>query len=548
MERYIKNKQMKKILIGILTCSLFGFLSCTKERLVIREKELEFDENSEEYQTYQAERAMQYIRTFRFEKLGDVLDKINDPVEKKNLQDSLSRYRYVATNEALYYLTKEKDTLFFLPPINGTQIGTNFLGNDNRLVNDKGVIEGFKNFPETETLHFYNNLASGVNGLELLPKLKVFRWVVNPADVIRKYPGEDFEYVPVRADLSRNSQLKEIAVSGIELGNFTYPDHELDLFSNGGIFATAGGNRIPTGSLDGLWAKTISVGGDADPDFKIKNVKTDSLEFNSASVKSFDISETEIKGLKIGEIEKLVLNDGLERLWLRAGNLLSKPDFPPGLEVLELSTYELDDKDFSTVNLKKFSLSSENFGGLLLPVSIEDITFYIDRYKGSSAGINRDYSNLTLLKRVRIEAGDFDQTGLVLPPGLEYLSFSSENIRGYGYYSSLHHLKTFEAQGSFDQMPALPGSLSKLDLRSVWLPSGSTMDLSKLTNLSFLRVYAYSSQPFTLILPDHLAETAVAAGYGGVNSARGAILLPAGSTIENAPSWLSQYVHIGSIN
>ena len=268
---------MKRILTIILAFSFFGFLSCTKERLVIKETELEFDENSEEYQTYQAERAMQYIRTFRFEKLGDVLDKINDPTVKKSLQDSLSRYRYLAANEALYYLTKNNDTLFFMPPINGTQIGTNFLGNDNRLVNDKGVIHGFKNFPETETLHFYNNLASGVEGLEFLPNLKILRWVINPDDVIRKYPGEDFEYVPVRADLSRNAELKEIAVSGIELGNFIYPDHELELFSNGGIFATAGGNRIPTGSLDGLWAKTISEGGDSYPDFKMKNSRTDSL-------------------------------------------------------------------------------------------------------------------------------------------------------------------------------------------------------------------------------------------------------------------------------
>lgn len=542
---------MKRILTIILAFSFFGFLSCTKERLVIKETELEFDENSEEYQTYQAERAMQYIRTFRFEKLGDVLDKINDPTVKKSLQDSLSRYRYLAANEALYYLTKNNDTLFFMPPINGTQIGTNFLGNDNRLVNDKGVIHGFKNFPETETLHFYNNLASGVEGLEFLPNLKILRWVINPDDVIRKYPGEDFEYVPVRADLSRNAELKEIAVSGIELGNFIYPDHELELFSNGGIFATAGGNRIPTGSLDGLWAKTISVGGDADPDFKMKNVRTDSLYFSSA-IKNFDISETEIKGLKIGQIEKLVLNDKLERLWLSSGNLLSKPNFPQSLEELDLSGYELSDKDFSsTSNLKKISLSTKSFEGLLLPGSIEDITFYLDRYNGSSAGINRDYSNLPRLKSVTINNGDFDQTGLIFPESLEYLSFfdwSPINVRGAGDYSNLHNLKTFAAnQVSFERMPVLPASLSTLQLNGISLPEASTMDLGNLTNLDFLRVHAYYSEPVTLILPDNLTEAAVSAGYGGVNGVWASIILPVGSTIVNAPEWLSQYVYIGTL-
>lgn len=542
---------MKRILIIILAFSLSGFLSCTKERLVIQEKELEFDENSEEYQIYQAERAMQYIRTFRFEKLGDVLDKINDPAVKKNLQDSLSKYRYLAANEALYYLTKSNDTLFFMPPINGTQIGTNFLGNDNRLINDKGVIHGFKNFPETETLHFYNNLASGVTELEFLPNLKTFRWVVNPSDVIRKYPDEDYEYVPVRADLSRNPQLKEIAVSGIELGNFTYPDHELELFSNGGIFSTAGGNRIPTGGLDGLWAKTISVEGDADPDFKMKNVKTDSLYFNSASVKNFDISETGIKGLRIGQINKLALNDELKRLWLRADSLHSKPNFPQSLEELDLSGYELGDMDFSALSLKKISLSARSFEGLILPGSIEDITFFIDSYNGSSAGISRDYSHLSRLKRIRIEGGDIDQTGLVFPTGLEYLSFfhySDINIQGSGNYSNLHQLKEFEGRYAvFDNMPVLPSSILKLNLENIKLPAGATMDLSHLTNLNFLRIYAYNSDPITLILPDNITEAAVAAGYGGVNSARGSILLPTGSSIVNAPEWLSQYVHIGSI-
>ena len=69
---------MKKTITFLFLLSLLGTWSCTKERLVIQDRELQFDENSPEYQIYQAERGMQYIRTFRFEKLGDVSDKIND--------------------------------------------------------------------------------------------------------------------------------------------------------------------------------------------------------------------------------------------------------------------------------------------------------------------------------------------------------------------------------------------------------------------------------------------------------------------------------------
>lgn len=311
---------MNKIELFILVFSFLIVWSCTEERLVIVDKELEFDENSAEYQTYQAERAMEYIRMFRFEKLGDVFDKLNDPAVKKNLQDSLRKYRSIAENNALYVVSPENDTLFFIPPANDNPtlgdevwLGTNFLAPYTKMPNSRGVLHGFKNYPATTLFHFYNNLATGVKGLEHLPELKLFRWVVNPADVANAFPDEDYEYVPLQVDLSGNHKLEEIALSGIELGNIIYPDHQLELFSNGGIFSTVGGNKIPSGSLDGLRSKIISVGGDADLDFKISNVKADSVYF-SPTIKNLDTRQTEIKSLRVNQVEKVLLNDGLEKL------------------------------------------------------------------------------------------------------------------------------------------------------------------------------------------------------------------------------------------
>ena len=99
---------MKKTITFLFLLSLLGTWSCTKERLVIQDRELQFDENSREIPDLSGQSgACSTFVTFRFEKLGDVLDKINDESVKKNLQDSLRKYRYIAETEALYYATEE---------------------------------------------------------------------------------------------------------------------------------------------------------------------------------------------------------------------------------------------------------------------------------------------------------------------------------------------------------------------------------------------------------------------------------------------------------
>ena len=104
--------------------------------------------------------------------------------------------------------------------------------------------------------------------------MKIFRWLVNPADIVKYFPDQEIQYVPLQADLLGNHQLENSTRSGgIELGRIIFPDHQLKSFSNSGLYST-GGNKFPTGSLDGLWAKKISIGGEADQDFQTyKNVQ-----------------------------------------------------------------------------------------------------------------------------------------------------------------------------------------------------------------------------------------------------------------------------------
>lgn len=548
---------MKKTITFLFLLSLLGTWSCTKERLVIQDRELQFDENSPEYQIYQAERGMQYIRTFRFEKLGDVLDKINDESVKKNLQDSLRKYRYIAETEALYYATEDKDTLYFMVPENNNPtlgdevwLGTNFLSADIRLVNSKGNIHGFKNFSKTTIFHFYNNRATGLKELEDLPEMKIFRWLVNPADIVKYFPDEEFQYVPLQADLSGNHQLEDIEVGGIELGRIIFPDHQLKSFSNSGLYST-GGNKFPTGSLDGLWAKKISIGGEADQDFRLTNVRADQLIFRPL-VKSFDIAETEIKDLNIAGVEKLILNDGLHKLTLsNAQNLKERPNFSASLRDLSIHNFPFA-PDFP-VGLKKLSYGYVNSYPFdpdfsdLHQLDTLIINYSTDNsYTGVPNYLEFKTSTLKLpsaLKHIEINTAGYytiNLEGIQLPPSLESIRFSATLKEETTLdLSNLLNLKevTFNTK-RFGGILKLPPTVEKINFSASELNT-SQLDLSQLTNLKSLSLRSSAQDnPLTLILPPNLSESV----FMGWSTNVKPVNLQTGSTIINKPAWFDQYV------
>ncbi|MGO1669578.1 MAG: hypothetical protein ACTHYC_01970 [Sphingobacterium sp.] len=555
---FSKERIMKKTITFLFLLSLLGTWSCTKERLVIQDRELQFDENSPEYQVYQAERAMQYIRTFRFEKLGDVLSKINDEGVKENLQDSLRKYRHIAETEALYYAAKDIDTLYFRPDVvvydpsyrEGARLGGHFTLPSTTLVNSRGIIHGFKNFPNTTEFHFYNNRATGLKGLEDLPEMKIFRWLINPSDIVKSFPDEEFEYVPLQADLSGNSHLEEIAVGGIELGRIIFPDHQLESFSNGGIYS-AGGNKFPTGSLNGLWAKNISIGGEADQDFRLVNVRADQLIFRPL-VKSFDIAETEIKDLNIAGVEKLILNDGLHKLTLsNAQNLKERPNFSASLRDLSIHNFPFA-PDFP-VGLKKLSYGYVNSYPFdpdfsdLHQLDTLIINYSTDNsYTGVPNYLEFKTSTLKLpsaLKHIEINtAGNYtiNLEGIQLPPSLESIRFSATLKEETTLdLSNLLNLKevTFNTK-RFGGILKLPPTVEKINFSASELNT-SQLDLSQLTNLKSLSLRSSAQDnPLTLILPPNLSESV----FMGWSTNVKPVNLQTGSTIINKPAWFDQYV------
>lgn len=504
---------MKKLLILIwcISGTLLLFQACTKEKLVTVNEPLELDENSPQYQRYLAERAINFIKLYRFDKLGNTIDRITDPGIKAEVTALYNEYRKRAEEEALFYVTPANDTLYFIPSIAGkpeaqTALNINFTPivldaqNQRNLINTRGTLQGFKIFPNMEDVGFMNPLATGLKDLEYMPKLKSFSWDKMPDFMEAAYPDEDVRTpTKLNADFSKNGNLETLTLNYIDIADMKFPTHKLKVFllNNNSVFNT-------NESLDGLAADNVTIYAVSDrPDLVLKAKMMDSLKLSS-SVTHLDVSESDLLKLDITGAKKLTLNPGLKKLILNGQELAEKPVLPSGLEELSLTNYGLNDKDFSAASsLKSFEI-----------------------------------------------LGDISNTGLILSASLEHILLGYGAKTGSMDYSSYTNLKAFTINGSPDlsEMPRLPSSVATIDFNGFNISATNpTLDLIHLTNIDFLRIFIFSTTPVTLKLPHNLIEQAVQAGYGGVNEVRGSIILPPGSVIENAQDWLSDYVYIGNI-
>ncbi|MFA7493971.1 MAG: hypothetical protein WCZ43_10720, partial [Proteiniphilum sp.] len=143
---------------------LLGFQACTKQELITVNEPVELDENSIQYQQYMVERATELIKAYRFDQLGNTIDRIKDSEAKARVTALLTEYRDRAFNEALYYATPSGDTIFFFPPGIDSRLEAKRLYISNlyqkAVVNEIGVLHGFKNFPAVETVDMGNSLAT----------------------------------------------------------------------------------------------------------------------------------------------------------------------------------------------------------------------------------------------------------------------------------------------------------------------------------------------------------------------------------------------------
>lgn len=549
---------MKKI-FTIYIASLFALISffgCTEEELVTINDPLELDENSLQYQQYMEERAIELIKTYRFDQLGNTIDRIKDAATRERVLALLSEYRTIAFSDALYIAKLTNDTLFFFPPNvedrkEAKGISLNYTTNSMASLNEIGVLHGLKNFPKLESLLFYNSLATSVKELNTLSELKKFSWQVDAYDFNQRYPEIELLPSAIDLDLSQNNKLEDLTLEYVEMTNLKFSATKIKEVMIRNSVIKKGED------LDIIAANNLKVYGTSEPkELALKSKSIDSLTIHLDGLSSLDISGTNILTLDLSyreDFEKVKLNQGLKKLTsFRAGKLTEKPNLPESLQELYMENYALSDKDFSSMtNLKKITFGSKGYSGLSLPTNIEEALFNIPwPYTAEfGQGFNRDYSNLKKLKKVTLNNIPITQTGLKFPTNLEYLEFkdytSGQKISGSGDYSNISSLKTFRANYSieFESMPKLPSSVSNLYLYGLILPAGSTLDISNLTNLEFLLITINSPNPITLKLPTNLTEEAVIAGsaiFGG----SGSFSLPKGSTIVNEPAWLSKYLQL----
>lgn len=534
---------MKKIFtIGIISLlALSSFQACTKEELVTINNPLELDENSIQYQQYMEERAIQLIKEYRFDRLGNTIDRIKDPVARERVLALLAEYRNRAFNEALYYAKPNKDTIFFFPPNIDSRLEAKRLYISNlyqkAVVNEIGVLHGFKNFPNVETVDIGNSLATGIKDLNGLPELKTFNWTFEPYYFREFYPDVELAPRPLDFDFSQNHKLETVNISYVDLTNLKFPATKIKSVNLGEAIVNSGD------VLNTIAANKVSIRGDSETrDLVLKTQYIDSLSFFVSGLTSLDVSESNLLNLYTIDIENITLNEGLQKLRLGADRLSAKPILPNSLEELDLVSYTLPDKDFSTAtNVKRMLWAGLGYNDLALPIGIEELTISSQHPYPT---LIKDFRSHDNLKKIIIHEADFDFGSVQFPQSLESLALmsfgSSIHIKSNGDYSDLHNLKTFAVKlAKFDKMPLLPSSLLKLEMLFADFTDSDVVDLSHLTNLN--SIFMQAGRPITLILPNNLTEAAVIAGAKSLQSTA-AFYLPTGSTIVNAPSWLDQYV------
>lgn len=534
---------------------LIAFQACTKQELITVNEPLKLNENSVQYQQYMEERATELIKKYRFDQLGNTIDRIKDPAAKERILALLTEYRDRAFNEALYYAKPNGDTIFFFPPgIDDRKEAKRLLiGNpyQKALVNEIGVLHGLKNFPKVETLDIGNSLATGIKDLDGLPELKNFNWTFVPYYFGEFYPDVELAPVPLALDFSQNNKLEGVNIQYVDMANLKFPATKI----KGVNLEDAIVNRSE--EINGITAGIIGIRGDSETKNLVLTSKaTDSLTLEVAGMQSLDVSETEIKKLILlsSGLEKIKFNEGLKKLNLKATNLKEQPVFPESIEELTVQDYPFAAN--YPGQLRKLTYSYANSHTAETNLShLNQLDELFIHYT-----TNQDYTTLKWL--------EWYGNTLTLPDGLKRFETGTSgyyriNVDGMKFPSSVQYIK-FDGtikDGTLDlsvQSNLKEVIINKMENGSVKLPANlerltaglrvSELDLSHLTNLKYLAVTLGSATnpwfpeltniPVTLILPPNLQESALSE----VNIGMKPVTLTTGSTIVNKQDWFDKYV------
>ncbi|WEK38348.1 MAG: hypothetical protein P0Y53_12645 [Candidatus Pseudobacter hemicellulosilyticus] len=493
---------MKNIILIVLAFQLTVLHSCKKEELKVVDVPVEIDENSPEYQGYLAERAMQFIRMYRFEKLGDLMEKIQDAAVKSNLGDSLVVYRAKAKLEGLYYVTAANDSLYFVDPNMALNAATrtilylDFSNQPAYLVNAKGVLHGFAHFPNASSMEVINSMATGLKQLETMPELQTLTWNYEQSKFEEWYPTEVFEPSLFAADLSGNTKLHQVSLTGVDIAPVVFPKQQLtQLYLNN--------SRVNTNSnLNTVNAEQVQIDNPiaAGPELALEASAINSLRINYGAFTTIDVSKSKLESLTLNyldKLEKLTLNPELTTLKVEMlmydndyrGSLTQLNSIPAGIRSLFLSTRRLD---------------------------------------------NQDFSGFRQLDYLRLEGAVQAYNQLQLPTGLQtlYLVQGTKDQLDLSAASQLTelYLASFKVAAATIQAPA---SIERLSLYGAG--DITTLDLSHVLNLKLLSL---SNNPslMEVKLPNNLQEQDFAANFSRLTVKRGCVFI-------NAPEWLTNYIY-----
>lgn len=440
-----------KIAAGLFVLWIGLWGGCTRQELDVVSLKPEFNEQSKEYQQYLFERAVTYVKAYRFREVGEVKERITDEGLRAMIDSVYRVYRHMAATEALYYARPEGDTLFFVIPsdMQPDRLKRTYMYIDPSLSwsgpqpVSRGILAGFSNYPALENLTA-KTFADEYRELDRLPHLEELALGIGDAALFEAAnPGQKAPLtLSVTADLSANHNLKKLTVTDIDIDGFTFPDHSIDQVFLKGV-------NVDCPAVEKLKAKHLT----ASP----VNVESDELVFENRDIDTLvvgksmatgqpltrvDVSHTNLKKLEVFiALSELVLNDGLESLRFTTKKMDTPPQLPVTLRELIVAWY-LPPPDLSSLtNLEILSFESDPFpSGLIWPPNIVQLT-------ANNASGTLDLSGLERLRRIHIMQLTTPLDEIIFPPNLVE---SEIDDPGSSFYSRIYISRSCKLTGKPD--------------------------------------------------------------------------------------------------
>lgn len=357
---------MKKTIIYLTVFLLL--ISCTKQELVVVDQPITIDGKSDESQAFLKERALEFIKMYRFEKVPEVFEQITSQDIIDDLKKSWAFYLAKAKEEAFVLVTEANDTLYYKHigtenPSAVTNLSIDYSARPAHQPNAKGRFYGFERYPNLTTVTLTNSMATEFADFSQTPKLRQFTWTTLKVNFEYWYPNEEFVVPAPKIDFSTNTALTNLTFSTADLSNITFPSHKVTL-------VRINSSKVPDRELNRISAVSFTIDRceTENPDLVLTNKNIDGFSYQFGNAQSIDIQATNLKTLNVngtGGFRRLIPNDQLENLQvantigLDREYVLEADKLPKSMKSIYISPGSVSNADFSHLT----NLTSLNFQG-----------------------------------------------------------------------------------------------------------------------------------------------------------------------------------------